>query len=70
MEIVQKELKLLWNSALLGDIEFARILFNEIATNKTIISDINKDNLLYFDKTIITLFIILYNCLFIRLRLN
>jgi hypothetical protein len=48
MEIVHKELQLLLNSALLGDIEFARILFIEIATNKTIISDINKDNLLYF----------------------
>jgi hypothetical protein len=47
MEIVHKELKLLLNLTLLIDREVARILFNEIATNKTIISDINKDNRLY-----------------------
>lgn len=50
MEFVHKEVKLLY-SALLIDVEFARILFNELATNKIIIIvDINndKDNLLYF----------------------
>jgi len=50
MEIVHKELNLLY-SILLIDVELARILFNELATNKTIIMDINmdinKDNLLY-----------------------
>jgi hypothetical protein len=49
-EILHTEVKLLY-SALLNDIELARILFNEIATNKASIVDTNKDNednLLYF----------------------
>jgi hypothetical protein len=48
IEILHNEGILLLYSALLGDMEDARILFNEIATNKIIMIDINKNNLLYF----------------------
>jgi hypothetical protein len=62
MEIVHKELKLLLNLTLLIDREVARILFNEIATNKTIVISIRIIDYIY-DKTIIILFILLNNCL-------